>query len=148
MKWFVVVALTAACSSSQPVTAVASPVTAPPSTAKSIPLPGDAVGVAATAAGVFVSDQESNTIYAIDHGALEPFATGLLGVDLLTALPDGSLVTGGKTGAVVRIAPDGTQSQIAAGFEEVRGTAYDPAGHRLFVVEHGKANHTLHVLPL
>jgi sugar lactone lactonase YvrE len=109
-----------------------------------------AVGVAATAAGVFVSDQESNTIYAIDKGALKPLASGLPSVDLLTALPDGSLVTGGKTGAVVRIAPDGTHSEIASGFEQVRGTAYDPAGHRLFVVEHGKAgaNHTLHVLPL
>ena len=108
------------------------------------------VGVAATAAGVFVSDQEANTIFAIDNGALKPLATGLPSVDLLTALPDGSLVTGGKTGVVVRVAPDGTQSQVASGFDQVRGTAYDPAGHRLFVVEHGKAgaNHTLHVLPL
>jgi hypothetical protein len=70
-------------------------------------------------------------------------------VDLLTALPDGSLVTGGRTGVVTRIAPDGTQSQIASGFEQVRGTAYDAAGHRLFVVEHSKSgHHILHVLPL
>ena len=47
------------------------------------------------------------------------------------------------------VAPDGTQSQIATGFEQVRGTAYDSAGHRLFVVEHAKSGPpTLHVLPL
>jgi sugar lactone lactonase YvrE len=110
---------------------------------------GKAVGVAATPAGVFVSDQEANTIFAIDGGALKPLATNLPGVDLLTALPDGSLVTGGRTGAIVRVAPDGTQSQIATGFEQVRGTAYDSAGHRLFVVEHAKNGPpTLHVLPL
>ena len=108
------------------------------------------VGVAATPAGVFVSDQESNAIYAIDHGALKPLVSGLPGVDLLTALPDGSIVTGGKSGVVTKVAPDGTQTQIASGLGEVRGTAYDPAGHRLFVVDKPKAggNHMLHVLPL
>ena len=35
-----------------------------------------------------------------------------------------------------------------AGFDQVRGVAYDPAGHRLFFVEHGKAGHALHVLAL
>jgi sugar lactone lactonase YvrE len=110
---------------------------------------GKAVGVAATAAGMFVSDQEASTIFAIDNGTLKPLATKLPSVDLLTALPDGSLVTGGRTGVVTRIAPDGTQSQIASGFEQVRGTAYDAAGHRLFVVEHSKSgHHILHVLPL
>lgn len=110
---------------------------------------GKAVGVAATAAGVFVSDQEASTIFAIDHGTLKPIATELPSVDLLTALPDGSLVTGGRTGTVTRVAPDGTQSQVASGFEQARGIAYDAAGHRLFVVEHSKSgHHILHVLPL
>ena len=109
-----------------------------------------AVGVAANAAGLFVSDQESNAIYAVQGGDVKPLATGLASADLLTVLPDGSLITGGKSGAVVRIARDGSATQIAAGFEQVRGTAYDPAGKRLFVVEHSKAssNHTLHILPL
>jgi hypothetical protein len=109
-----------------------------------------AVGIAANATGVYVSDQETNTIYTVQAGDVKPLATGLPSADLLTVLPDGSLVTGGKTGAVTRIAPDGKQTTIASGFEQVRGTAYDPAGHRLFVVEHSKAtsNHKLHILPL
>ena len=110
---------------------------------------GKVVGVAATSAGVFVSDQQANTIFAIDHGQLKPLAASLPGVDLLTALPNGSLVTGTKAGVVLKIAPDGTQSQIAAGLGEVRGTAYDSDGHRLFVVDKPKTGAPmLHVLPL
>ena len=109
-----------------------------------------AVGVAATATGIYVSDQETNTIYTVQAGDVKPFATGLPSADLLAVLPDGSLVTGGKAGTVTRIAPDGMKTTIASGFEQVRGIAYDPAGKRLFVVEHSKAtsSHKLHILPL
>jgi hypothetical protein len=108
------------------------------------------VGIAVTERGIYVSDQDSNTIYAVRDHALQPFATKLANADLLTVLPDGSLVTGGKSGAVVRVALDGTQTTLASGFEQVRGTAYDAVGKRLFVVEHSKAtsNHKLHIVPL
>jgi DNA-binding beta-propeller fold protein YncE len=107
------------------------------------------VGVAATAGGVFVADQESNTVYALRAGAVTPFATGLESADLLTVLPDGSLVTGGKAGVVSKIGIDGRVTIVAQGFDQVRGIAYDPDGKRLFVVDHSKATpHRLHIVAL
>ncbi len=109
-----------------------------------------AVGVAATGDALYVSDQEQGAIYAVRAGATTPVATGLASADLLTVLPGGALVTGGKAGAVTELAPDGKVTTLASGFEQVRGTAYDPDGKRLFFIEHSKAtsNHKLHVLPL
>ena len=108
------------------------------------------VGVAVTATTLYVSDQEQGAVFAYDLAshAVTPFATKLTSADLLTVLPNGDLVTGGKKGEVYRISKRGAVTTIATGYDQVRGTAYDPAKHRLFVVEHGATKHQLHILPL
>ena len=110
------------------------------------------VGVAATADTIYVSDQDDNTIVAFERTTLaRRVVAHVPGVDLLTLLPDGDLVTGGKTGAVYRVRPStGAVTTIASDFTQVRGTAYDAAGKRLFVVEHSVATaaHHVHVVPL
>jgi hypothetical protein len=107
------------------------------------------VGVAATAGGVFIADQDTHTIYALRSGAVTPFATGLQSADLLTVLPDGSLVTGGTTGVVSRIGIDGRITIVSQGYDQVRGIAYDPDGKLLFVIDHSKAlPHHVHLVPL
>lgn len=104
------------------------------------------VGVVATKRGVFVSDQEANAIYAA--GNATPIATGLPSADLLAAAPDGTLVTGGANGVVSKIDLDGKVTTLVQGYESARGVAIDPDGKRLFVVEHGKDKHVLHVVKL
>ena len=108
------------------------------------------VGVAADARGVYVSDQEANGIVAWRAGAAAPIASGLPSADLMALLPDGSLVTGGKTGTVSRIAQDGKVTTVVQGLDQVRGLAYDATGKRLFMVEHSKAtsNHKLRIVAL
>lgn len=108
------------------------------------------VGVAADAHAVYVSDQEASSVLALRDGAVATVASGLASADLLALLPDGSLVTGGKTGTISRIAAGGAVTTVAQGLEQVRGLAYDRAGKRLFVVEHSKAtsNHKLRIVPL
>ncbi|HEX3759524.1 MAG TPA: hypothetical protein VHW23_12495, partial [Kofleriaceae bacterium] len=96
-----------------------------------------AVGVVATSAAVFVSDQTDRTIYqiAVPGYAVSRLAT-LPAVDLLAMLPDGDLLTGGGP-TISRITPHGEVSTLpGGGFEQVRGLAYDAAGQRLFVVDH------------
>jgi sugar lactone lactonase YvrE len=113
------------------------------------------IGVAASDATLYVADQEARTLFAMSLAPggsteLRTVARDLPSADLLTVLPDGDLVTGGTKGAVLRITPAGAVSTIAEGFEQVRGTAYDPAGKRLFVVDHSRASshHSLHIVPL
>jgi sugar lactone lactonase YvrE len=113
---------------------------------------GKPVGVAASASTLYVADAEQRAIFAYslaDLSARRTVARELAAADLLTLLPDGDLVTGGG-GAVQRITASGRVVAIADGFEQVRGTAYDEARRRLFVVEHSVASsrHRLHVLPL
>ena len=93
------------------------------------------VGVVATATELFVADQTVNTIYrvALPGGAVTTVATPP-SVDLLMRLPSGDLLTGGT--GVHRITTAGVVTTIFTGFEQVRGTAYDPAGQRLFIIEH------------
>lgn len=109
------------------------------------------VGVVATDTTLYVSDQQRSSIVAYtfaDHG-VSTVAKDLPGADLLTRLPNGDFVTGGKNGSVYRIGKSGAATAIVNGYAQVRGTAYDPAGKRLFVVEHGDADHhKLHILPL
>jgi hypothetical protein len=109
------------------------------------------VGLAATATTLYIGDQEAETVLAYDFTTrkVAVVARGV-GVDQLTLLPDGDLVTGGRRGTVSRIARSGRVTTVAAGFEQVRGTAYDSERHRLFVVEHSAASshHRLHIVPL
>ncbi len=115
-----------------------------------LPLPGlgKPVGVAVTAEGIFVADQTSNSIVALKGTTITTLAKDLPSTDLLVALPDGSFVTGGRTGTVSRIAKDGSVTTLARGYEQARGVAYDPAGKRLFVVEYSKIteHHKLHII--
>ncbi len=111
------------------------------------------VGIAASDRMLFVADQEQNEIIGYPLGDFAHpvvVARDLPSADLLTLLPDGDLVTGGKHGAVYRVSPRGAVSTIASGYEQVRGTAYDPATHQLYVVDHSIASsrHKLHVLEL
>jgi sugar lactone lactonase YvrE len=110
------------------------------------------VGLAATDKLLYIADQERAAIvaYAFETGAVTTVASELPSADLLTLLPNGDLVTGGKKGAVYRVGKTGAVATIASGFEQVRGTAYDPAKKRLFVIEHSvvTSHHKLHVLPL
>jgi sugar lactone lactonase YvrE len=110
-----------------------------------------AVGVAATATTLFISDQQRSAIvaYNLATGAATTLAADVPSVDLLALLPNGDLVTGGKRGAVYRIDKSGHAQTIADGFEQVRGVAFDAAGSRLFVIEHGANDrHRLHVVPM
>jgi hypothetical protein len=106
------------------------------------------VGIAAIGSDVIVSDQDGNAIDTVAKTGVTAIASNLPSVDLLTVMPDGSLVTGGRAGSVTEVTRSGTQRQLATGFEQARGTAYDAAGKRLFVVEHGKGKHVLHVISL
>jgi len=109
------------------------------------------VGLVASDKTLFVADQEQRTIVGypladLAHPAI--IARDLPSADLLTLLPNGDLVTGGKRGAVYRITPAGAVATIAGGYEQVRGTAYDPVNHKLFVVDHSavSSRHKLHIL--
>ncbi|HEY0255521.1 MAG TPA: hypothetical protein VGC41_28525 [Kofleriaceae bacterium] len=104
------------------------------------------VGVVATKRGVFISDQDANAIYAVGNAA--PIAKDLPSADMLVMLPDGALATGGKNGVVSKVSLDGTITPLAQGYESARGIAVDAEGKRLFVVEHGKDKHVLHIVKL
>ena len=95
-----------------------------------------AVGLVATPTALFVTDQTDRTIYKV---AIPGYAVSKLAsapsVDLLAMLPNGDLLTGGGP-TISRITQAGEVSTLLGGFEQVRGIAYDPAGQRLFVIDH------------
>lgn len=95
-----------------------------------------AVGLVATQTALFVSDQTDRTIYKI---AIPGYAVSRVAsvatVDLLAILPGGDLLTGGGP-TISRITQTGEVSTLLAGFEQVRGLAYDEAGRRLFIIDH------------
>jgi len=109
------------------------------------------VGIVATPGAVFVSDQSQKLIYKI---AVPGFAVSQLAqvpaADLLAILPNGDLLTGGGS-TISRITQDGHVTALPfTGFEQVRGLAYDPAGKRLFVINHSKTvgvPDKLHIVP-
>lgn len=95
------------------------------------------VGVVATPSAVFVSDQTDRAIFKI---AVPGYAVSKLAsvsaVDLLAMLPGGDLLTGGGP-TISRITQAGQVTTLpGAGYEQVRGLAYDAAGKRLFFVDH------------
>ena len=119
-----------------------------------IPELGKAVGLAIAGNTLFIADQQRGAIlgYDLATAATRVVAKDLPGVDLLTLLPNGEFITGGKHGEVYRIGHDGaatTLTTFATG-GQVRGTAYDADGNRLFAVEHaGKDSpDRLHIVPL
>jgi hypothetical protein len=108
------------------------------------------VGLVATPGAVFVSDQSALKIYkiAVPGFAVSTVAT-VPSADLLAIMPNGDLLTGGN--GVHRVTQAGVVTTIMAGFEQVRGLAYDPALKRLFIIEHSATvgvPDKLHVRPL
>src|SRR5262249_1891638 len=94
------------------------------------------VGIVATAPHLYIADQMKSAISSsslADH-AVATVAKDLPGADLLTRLPGGDFITGGKDGSVYRIDKTGAATAIKTGYAQVRGTAYDPATKRLFVI--------------
>ena len=114
-----------------------------------VALAGKPVGIIATADTLYVADQDQAAILAFHRaapGGATLIAKALPGADLLAQLPGGDLVTGGKRGTVSRVhVATGAVATIASGFAQVRGLAYDPAKHRLFVVEHDTATSRQHL---
>jgi hypothetical protein len=97
------------------------------------------VGLVATPTALFVADQGLKTIFKISVPGyqLTPLAT-VTKADLLIQLPDGDLLTGGGPD-ISRITPAGAVTPVAipgASFDQVRGLAFDPAGKRLFIIDH------------
>jgi hypothetical protein len=95
------------------------------------------VGLVATPSAVFVADQGQKTIFkiAVPGYAVTPLAS-VLKADLLAMLPGGDLLTGGGS-EISRVTQAGSVSALpGGGFEQVRGLAYDPAGKRLFIIDH------------
>jgi sugar lactone lactonase YvrE len=114
---------------------------------------GKPVGLAVARDTLYIADEDRGALlaYSLHEPALGArVVVSLPGAHLLTLLPGGDLVTGGRRGEVYRVTPAGRLTVIADGFEHVRGTAYDAAGKRLFVIEHSAASsrHILHILPL
>ena len=114
-----------------------------------VALAGKPVGIIATADTLYVADQDQSAILAFQRdapGQPNVIAAGLPGTDLLTQLPGGDLVTGGKHGTVSRVhVATGAVATVVSGFAQVRGLAYDPVKHRLFVVEHDTATSRQHL---
>jgi hypothetical protein len=98
------------------------------------------VGIAATPTAVYVSDQTQAKIFKIDlanANTVSMLAT-VPTADLLMMLPNGDMLTGGGA-AISRITQSGTVTAVSlpgTTFSDVRGIAYDDAGHRLFIVDH------------
>jgi glucose/arabinose dehydrogenase len=102
---------------------------------------------------VYVSDQSAKTIFkiALPGNTVSTLATGLPAADLLLMLPNGDMLTGGGS-AVTRVSQSGVVSAVpdaGSGYSDVEGMAFDPAGHRLFVIDHSSTavQDTLHVVP-
>lgn len=95
------------------------------------------VGIVATPTALFVADQAQKMIFkiAVPGYAVSPLAS-VPKVDLLMMMPGGDLLTGGGA-QISRITQAGGVTALpGGGFEQVRGLAYDPAGKRLFIVDH------------
>ncbi|MEO8703186.1 MAG: SMP-30/gluconolactonase/LRE family protein [Kofleriaceae bacterium] len=114
---------------------------------------GKPVGVVATANTLYTTDQHQGQLVA--YVRADPKHSGVIAKeiadpDLISLLPCGDLVVGTRAGKLYRVSQGGEVTTIAGDFEQVRGTAYDPAGKRLFVIEHSIATsrHQLHILAL
>ncbi len=110
------------------------------------------VGVLATDSALVFTDQDAKQIESLplppapgkEKGKpAQPVAPTILAslpsADLLSAGPDGSFFTGGRDGVVRQIDAQGQVHEIASGFHEVRGIAFDPKKKRIFFVDHDTA---------
>ena len=98
------------------------------------------VGLAATKLALFATDQEASSLASysrVDPSSAAVVTHDLAEPDLMTILPNGDLAITSKTGVIYRVTPAGGPREIAHGLGQIRGAAYDPAGKRLFVIEHG-----------
>ena len=64
--------------------------------------------------------------------------------------PNGTYFTDGKTGSVRQIFGDGKYADFAAGFQEIRGVAYDAENGRIFAADHdpGGVTNRLQIIPV
>jgi hypothetical protein len=91
---------------------------------------------------LFVADNLQSAIYMITPGrristfvsTLDPSGLAFDGAGNLYA-SDGGLNSGEPAG-ITKIAPDGTQTLVVSGLEDLRGLAFDPNGN-LFAAGHG-----------
>lgn len=113
------------------------------------------VGVLVVGDWLYVSDQDLGQVLKAplaDPASFEVLAA-VPAPDLLAAGPDGSLYTGSEGGNLYRIEANGAASIVQAGFDTVRGVAYDATHRRLFVVDHTGheeqgVEHAIHILPV
>jgi len=113
------------------------------------------VGVLAVGERLFVADQMLDQVLVSERAqpAVHRVFAGLSRPDLLAAGPDGSVFVGSAEGRVYRLSSTGEVVPVDGSFQQVRGVAYDPAGRRLFVVDHDAdasdgLRHLLHIVPI
>jgi hypothetical protein len=113
------------------------------------------VGLLVVGDALLVADQRMGKV--LRSPLAQPSSADLLVAieepDLLAHGPDGSFLTGAKTGQVRRIDSNGTITVVATGFSAVRGIAYAATNRRLFVAEHDTDDsdgvaHPIHIRPL
>ena len=113
------------------------------------------VGVLAVGSDLFVSDQDLGQILRapLSNPASYTVLATVAQPDLLAAGPDGSIFTGSAGGSLYRISASGVAAVFETGFQQVRGVAYDPTNHRVFVADHDAdetdgVSHVVHILPV
>ncbi len=113
------------------------------------------VGVVVQGSDLLVSEQVAGRIVRVPLGAPDQITVLALldSPDLLCLGPGGSVFTGGKKGNVRRIFADGKVNEVAGGYQEVRGVAYDAKNKRLFLSDHDGnesdgVTHKLQIVPV
>lgn len=113
------------------------------------------VGVLAVGENLFISDQDLGQILQAplkNPSAYQVFST-VPSPDLIAVGPNGSLFAGSEGGNLYKIDSNGKASVFHAGFDTVRGIAYDPSHQRVFVVNHvgheaEGVTHSIQILPV
>lgn len=113
------------------------------------------VGVLAVGDSLYVSDQDLGQILKapLSDPAEYTVLASVPAPDLIAAGPGGSVFAGSGGGDLYRIEPNGDASVFQAGFDTVRGVAYDPTNRRVFVVNHvgheaQGVTHSIQILPV
>jgi hypothetical protein len=113
------------------------------------------VGVLAVGNDLFVSDQDAGQVLraSLSDPAERVVYAAVDKPDLLALGPERSLFVGSTTGTLHRIDSNAKVTAFAAGFQQVRGIAYDPTHRRLFVADHDAdgsngSHHAIRILPV